>query len=243
LLRTTVAGEKTSFGLEVAAFDSVLLAEPRPLLVGGQAVNLWAQVFLGERPELGALRPFLSRDCDVVGDVAMLQGLAGTGQWKVTFSRKGQASPGVGFLSGKDECGNDLVIEVLHTVRGLGPKDLEQEAVVDIEGKRYRTLSPVLLLKAKLANYLELPQREAGIDRNDLKHLRILVPCVAGYRVEQEVPQAFLRNPVGCVTPERQPTRRQALGKVCGQDMVVGGWFRFVLAVVRSHVARSSGAI
>jgi hypothetical protein len=131
--------EKTSFGLEVAALDSVLLAEPHPLLVGGQAVNLWAQVFLGERPELGALRPFVSRDCDVVGDVAMLQGLAGTGQWKATFSRKGQASPVVGFLSGYLTRAHEGVTSGRYTERSL--VDLLEQSYSILTGEQARASS------------------------------------------------------------------------------------------------------
>lgn len=168
-------------GLELTAFDSLLLGEPKPLLVGGQAVSLWAQAFVVERPELQALRPFLSHDCDVLGDADTLERLAARGNWGVTFSKKGQASPVVGYLTGKDPQGRDLLVEVLYTIKGLRPRELEQEALVQMDQKTYRTLSPVLLLKAKLANYLELPQKTKGLERNDLKHLRILIPCVSAY--------------------------------------------------------------
>jgi hypothetical protein len=34
-----------------------------PVLVGGQAVNLWALLFLDEEPSLGQFLPFTSSDC------------------------------------------------------------------------------------------------------------------------------------------------------------------------------------
>lgn len=37
------------------------------------------------------------------------------------------------------------------------------------------------MLKAKLANYIDLPQNTPEHERNDAKHIRILIPCVAKY--------------------------------------------------------------
>lgn len=50
---------------EPAAFASVLAAKEPLLLVGGQAVNLWA-LYYGERT--ADLAPFVSHDVDVLGD-------------------------------------------------------------------------------------------------------------------------------------------------------------------------------
>ncbi len=44
-----------------------------------------------------------------------------------------------------------------------------------------------MLLKAKLANVVDFPQEQAGGRRNDLAHVRILVPCVAGYLADAHV--------------------------------------------------------
>jgi hypothetical protein len=77
--------------------------------------------------------------------------------------------------------GESLLIEVLYTLKGLTSKDLTKESRVEFEGSCYRILNPVTLLKAKLANYSELPQNTPGQEREDLKHIRILVPCVKGF--------------------------------------------------------------
>jgi hypothetical protein len=87
----------------------------------------------------------------------------------------------VGYLSGQDAKGRDLLVEVLFTLKGLSEKDLCKETLVELGGKTYRTLSPITLLRGKLANYVELPQHTPAQERNDIKHLRILVLCVAGY--------------------------------------------------------------
>ena len=58
---------------------------------------------------------------------------------------------------------------------------IKPEVLVQLGHRTYKTLSPVTLLKAKLANFVDFPQNSPGQERNDLKHIRILVPCVAAY--------------------------------------------------------------
>ena len=87
----------------------------------------------------------------------------------------------VGFLTGRDAQERELTVDVLFTIKGLQPKDLTRETIVKLDDKPYRTLSPVTLLKAKLANIIEIPQHAPEQTRNDLKHVKILIPCIAGY--------------------------------------------------------------
>jgi hypothetical protein len=166
---------------QVSDFESILCQEPLPLLVGGQAVNLWAMVYARNSEVLRRLEPFLSRDCDLYGDRDTLMRLGQATHWNVTFSPKGQPSPVVGFLTGRDAQGRELTVEVLYAVKGLDPGDLLRETVVRLDDRQYRTLSPVTLLKSKLANFIEIPQGGPEQARHDLKHLRILVPCISGY--------------------------------------------------------------
>ena len=168
----------------VSDFERVLCQEPLPLLVGGQAVNLWAMVYARDSEVLARLEPFLSRDCDLYGDADTLRRLAAATRWKITFSPKGQPSPVVGFLTGHDAQERELTVEVLYSIKGLETKDLARETVVKLDDRPYRTLSPITLLKAKLANFIEIPQGALEQTRNDLKHLKILIPCIAGYVTE-----------------------------------------------------------
>lgn len=167
--------------LGIESFNAILTQEPRPLVVGGQAVSIWAKTYVGDDLELQKLQPFLSKDCDLYGNADTLQALARATGWALSASPKGQASPVVGFLTGKDSLGNDLSVEVLFSVKGLDERDLTKDTVVRIGDSFYRTLSPITLLKAKLANAFELPQETPAGKRNDLKHISILIRCVAGY--------------------------------------------------------------
>lgn len=163
------------------SFNSILAsAELKPVIVGGQAVNLWANIFLPTSPELNELAPFTSGDGDVLGDADLLVKLAKSKGFDYKLSPKNSASPVVGFLTAKSASGEELLVEVLTSVRGLSPNESKQTVDVELDGHVFRTLSPILLLKAKISNSLELPQAE----RQDIKHVRILAICVKRYILE-----------------------------------------------------------
>jgi hypothetical protein len=69
------------------------------------------------------------------------------------------------------------VIEVLDRVRGLSPNELSQPVELLLDGRKVRTLNPLQLLKAKLANATELDQA----NRQDVRHIKMLIPCVREY--------------------------------------------------------------
>jgi hypothetical protein len=47
---------------ELSAFPEVLNSAENPILVGGHAVNLWAEHYGSAIPSLNPLRPFMSKD-------------------------------------------------------------------------------------------------------------------------------------------------------------------------------------
>jgi len=199
-------------GLDPVEFDEILLENPPPLLVGGQAVNLWAKAMLHQVPALEQFQPFLSKDCDVYGNVEFLMRHANTKPWQVTLSKKGQASPTVGFLQAERADGKRLLVEVLYAVKGLTPEDLSKVSRVEFDGKSYSVLNPVTLLKAKLANYTELPQNTPGQERDDLKHIKILVPCIANF-----IQQAHARVQTSAQERGLVNLLEETLEVVCGE--------------------------
>lgn len=151
------------------------LNEP-PLLVGGQAVNLWGLYYWSRSAELA---PFVSRDIDVLGQRETLQELANVAGLKPHYFSLRPPSNEVGYILPKDESEQPLLIEVLRWVKGVNQVELESDAVTFLIGDNVpvRVPSPIVLLKAKLANLATISQE----GRQDAKHVRILFRILPGY--------------------------------------------------------------
>lgn len=147
-----------------------------PVIVGGHAVNLWALYFMSKGiDELSKYLPFTSKDLDLFGNRELLQRLHD--KLKGKLSRSEPRSPVLGRLVISSSSGNDLIIEVLHSVKGLDFKELEH--TIDIEADKVfgRVLMPHLILKAKIENSVSIDQQ----DRNDVKHVEMMILSVRAF--------------------------------------------------------------
>lgn len=148
-----------------------------PLVVGGQAVNLWALTFEKSAKDLASQKPFTSLDCDVVASQAWVRTVASKHHLKYRTFRAGGASLAVGVIYIPLESGNTEV-QVLRNIRGLSQKQLESSAIeLLFDDRQFRVINPISLLKAKLANVVELDQAK----RQDVRHVIILTYCVCGF--------------------------------------------------------------
>jgi len=152
------------------------------VVVGGQAVSIWADRYLASEPELRQYLPFTSKDLDLLGDYLDLEHLA-----KVTGFKKEPAPhklliPSAGYLEIPRAGAQPIKVEVLKRIHGVMTAEAKATAlVVEQEGIRYRVLHPVILLKAKLEAAIGLPQDKPGQERQDIRHLKIVLLCVRGF--------------------------------------------------------------
>jgi len=155
--------------------------EAEALIVGGQAVNFWAEVFEAEEPELRKYRPFTSADLDLHRpDLVAKQVLrARAGDVEAERDPFGKAFTIVShtfLIAGK--AGTVLAVDNLKMVPGLRPDEVKKGTlVVEFSGIRLRVLNPIACLKAKLHNVGVIDQR----GRQDEKHVRILIPCARAF--------------------------------------------------------------
>lgn len=166
------------------SFEGILAADdPPPVLVGGQAVNLWALWAFasakdgfagGPLAELATFKPFTSKDCDVRGDSELIRRLEAKSGWRGKVFERGPTCA-IGYLQSPHDDG--LIVEVLDSVRGLGRNLAGQDITITWEQSSYRVLNPLALLQAKLANAVEIPQN----GRQDVKHVRMLILIVRIY--------------------------------------------------------------
>ena len=154
------------------------LATPQPLLlVGGQAVNLWALYYLDPTSDLA---PFVSRDADVLGDQDTLKLLGQvTGQTPRFFPLKPPTNE-IGVVVAKDATGAPLLIEVLRYIRGATNEELRDPVYLFALGEKavqVQAPGPIALLRAKIANLIEIKQT----GRQDARHVLILVRALPRY--------------------------------------------------------------
>jgi len=149
-------------------------------LVGGQALNIWAERYW-QTPGLAAFGPFTSKDIDYLGTAAAAEKLARALDGKVSFPNQ----EGIGPISAvvEAEIGDvRLTVDFLHHVLGVDPDRLKKLAV-DIQvpspsdGGRVLSIPimhPVHCLQSRVANAYRLGRVE-GIAARQLQAAPIVV--------------------------------------------------------------------
>ena len=153
-----------------------LLATKEPvLLVGGQAVNLWAMYY---ETRTAALAPFVSRDVDVLGDRETLKALGKLAGTKPQFFPIKPPTNEIGVVIAKDHHGLPLLIEVLRYVHGVSNEELREPVYTLALGETHvQVPSPIALLQAKIANVADIAQT----GRQDARHVVILAQVLPAY--------------------------------------------------------------
>jgi hypothetical protein len=160
-----------------ADFAPILATKDPVLLVGGQAVNLWALYYQDRTADLA---PFVSRDADVLGDRETLSALATLAGVKPQFFPLRPPSNEVGVVIAKDANGSPMLIEVLRYVHGASNEELREPAYTLALGEkqvRVQVPGPIALLQAKIANVVDLKQT----GRQDARHVIILTRLLPAY--------------------------------------------------------------
>lgn len=166
---------KRSHGPE--EFASCLRTPAPVLLVGGQAVNLWA-LYFGDVTE--DLAPFVSANADVFGNRETLEELGQIAKIKPQFFPLKPPSNEIGVVTIPGPDGNVLLVEVLKSVHGVSEIELRNPAYLfELGESKTQVLvpGPIALLQAKIANAYDLNQT----GRQDLKHVRILARVLPRY--------------------------------------------------------------
>ncbi len=204
------------------------------LLIGGQAVNYWAERYLAHEPELEKLRPFTSEDIDFKGtreDVARIAGqLNLTPGYPVKVAMTALAGV-IPFHIGNLKSN----IEVVRRIPGT--KDSLEALAVQAEwdGKILRVIDPVSLLACKLELVATVPQDK----RRDVLHLKMLLPCIHGFLTEflQRVEQGEVtaRDWLGPASRVMKLTTDSRARKIAAQHQINWAEILPVQAIAKSR--------
>ena len=143
------------------------------VLIGGQAVNYWAERYLPAEPQLKQLQPFTSEDIDFKGDRSDVERIGRQLALTPVFPHKIEMTALSGFFT--FTIGNlRSTIEIVRRIPGV-PNTADTPAIqAEWEGKIIRVLDPISLLACKM----ELAAKVSQEKRQDVTHLKILLPCV-----------------------------------------------------------------
>ena len=189
-------------------FASYLKTPTPVLLVGGQAVNLWA-LYFGDVTE--DLAPFVSAGADVLGNRQTLEALGKVAKIKPQFFPLKPPSNEIGVVTIPGPDGNVLLVEVLKTVHGISETELRTPAYLFQLGKAKTQVlvpGPIALLQAKIANAHDLNQT----GRQDLKHVRILIRVLPRYL--QQLLDTVAKDPTAQLTERGVVDYAEALLKL-----------------------------
>lgn len=194
------------------------------VVVGGQAVNLWAYQYYEKAPELKQYLPFASEDLDFYGgrvEAMLCQDVLG-GQ--LNLNRDFDPSPNAGVLLVNRE-DRTLRIDVLASVFGLNDSEVVGSALPFIgkgilQGIQIKVLHPVLCLEGKLRCLRGLPQG----GRQDLKHASMSVICV----------REMLRSLCTPETPRIGLKQVERVLDIALREDGLSAWYRHNLEVERA---------
>jgi hypothetical protein len=151
---------------------SHLTLEDGAFLIGGQALNLWAEYY-SKAQELAEYRPYTSKDIDYFGSRAAAQKLADQLGGQVTVPDPDDHTPHTAVVKAEID-GATILIDFLGGVQGVRPKELEK-GVVEIllpytrEGVSGRLSLPVMhplhCLQSRIANLAVLGRTDSTAQR------------------------------------------------------------------------------
>ena len=146
------------------------------LLIGGQAVNYWAERYLSREPELQSLQPFTSQDIDFKGNREDVQRIAQQLESSPAYPPKVAMTALAGVIPVQIGDQKSL-IEVVRRISGISDSAQTPAIEAQWEQKAIRVLDPISLLASKLQLAATVPQE----GRQDVAHLKILLPCVRAF--------------------------------------------------------------
>ena len=147
------------------------------IIIGGQAVNYWAETYLASEPELACFQPFVSKDIDFIGH---LDDVLNAAKQLGLPTRKPHPKMRTAFAGAVvSYVGNTKVnIEFVRRLPGVSDAELKRWAVSSARtGKAIRVADPISMLTCKLNLALTVDQT----NRRDADHFRILLICTRAF--------------------------------------------------------------
>ena len=131
-------------------------------LIGGQALNFWAELYFHDDPDFCAsYGPFTSMDIDFLGGKDEIIECAAQWGGRPKLAEPFGFSPNSGIVVVPLHSGENLIVDFLSSVHGLTENDIFKHRIkVQYRNAEFYVIHPLHCLKSKIANVI-------GLSRND----------------------------------------------------------------------------
>jgi hypothetical protein len=159
------------------------LSQTNGVIIGGQAVNLWAEKFQKDESFWRELGPYTSYDLAVLGDQTDVLKCSRELDAEPFFPKPNENTANSGKIVTQIK-GQEFEIDFLSTPSGLSPAEVRELArSITFEDEiTLKVLHPIHCVESKTVNLMTMPQ-DAG-ERQDLKHLRLSIAILRQYLIE-----------------------------------------------------------
>jgi hypothetical protein len=165
------------------------LAQTGAVIIGGQAVNLWAERYQQDASPWNELRPYTSFDLDVLGNRTDVIKCSQVLDAEPFFPHPSENTVNSGKVVTEIE-GSVFEIDFVHSPNGLSPAEVTELArPIAFSNIPLRVLHPLHCVESKTVNLATLPQ-DAG-DRQDLKHLRLSIAILRQHIIKRNRSQPW----------------------------------------------------
>ena len=176
-----MTGRSGPFDIHEAADIIRQITGDRLVLVGGQAVNYWAEQYRVEDPAFETLAPFTSADIDFLGRADAVNEIARRFNGTAKFANwDHQNTPEIAVIEGTYN-GKPLRIDFLGSVLGPSNADIRRSAVKVTEnatGTSFLALHPLHVLECRISNVAGPLKRQ---DEQSIRQLRAALRITRNY--------------------------------------------------------------
>jgi len=138
-----------------------VLADEEAIVVGGQSINLWVEIYSDRLPEMLEDGPFLSKDIDFLHNRRAERALVNALDGKLLFPSPGAHTPNAAVFQGTIN-GQPLLIDFMHDVLGVKSEAIRRRSVT-LEGSgpdgqpiSISLMHPMHCFQSRLANINQL---------------------------------------------------------------------------------------
>ncbi|MEZ4225106.1 MAG: hypothetical protein R3B13_29410 [Polyangiaceae bacterium] len=151
------------------------------VLVGGQALSVWAEHYAASEPGIAEFGPYTSKDVDFRGNRQDVEECARRLGCLADYD-VGKAFGSIieAVVTFQDSTGVTRTIDFLRRVEGLGAREVADTAIeLEVEESRIRVMHPVLVLVSRATNVVKL--REHYDNEHGVEQLHVAVLCARAF--------------------------------------------------------------